>query len=138
MPSSASSRIASLTPFAIIIIVALIPAPGGLPQHAWYFFSIFAGVIAGLVLEPLPCPAVGLIGATIVAVLAKWRCLVRRNWPNLDSARRMRQSTGRLRALPTAPCGWSLPLSCLRSVTKKQGLAGALLCCSCARWEEKH
>ncbi|HEY5292188.1 MAG TPA: anion permease, partial [Burkholderiales bacterium] len=72
MPNSASTRIASITPFAVAIVVALIPAPGGLPQHAWYFFSIFAGVIAGLVLEPLPCPAVGLIGATVVAVLAKW------------------------------------------------------------------
>jgi L-tartrate/succinate antiporter len=72
MPNSSGSRIAAISPFAVAIIVALIPAPGGLSQHAWYFFSIFAGVIAGLVLEPLPCPAIGVMGATVVAVLSKW------------------------------------------------------------------
>jgi L-tartrate/succinate antiporter len=52
--------------------IAMVPAPAGLAQHAWYFFAIFAGVIVGLVLEPLPGGALGLIGVTIAAVLARF------------------------------------------------------------------
>ena len=33
---------------AAAIIFALRPVPEGLPQHAWYFFAIFAGVIVSL------------------------------------------------------------------------------------------
>jgi di/tricarboxylate transporter len=46
--------------------------PAGLAQHAWYYFAIFAGVVAALVAEPLPNPAVGLIGITTVAVLGRY------------------------------------------------------------------
>src|SRR5271163_3894414 len=62
----------SLAPVAIAIVLALIPAPSGLPQHAWYFFAIFVGIIAGLVLEPLPGAAIALIGITLVTVLARF------------------------------------------------------------------
>ena len=44
--------------------------PPGLAQHAWYYFAIFSGVIAGLMLEPLPGGAIGLIGVAAVTVLA--------------------------------------------------------------------
>src|SRR5271169_1420972 len=57
-------------PFAVTVLIALLPVPHGLAQHAWYYFAIFSGVIAALVVEPLPNPAVGIIGVTIVAVLA--------------------------------------------------------------------
>lgn len=59
-------------PVAVALALALLPAPAGLPQHAWYFFAIFAGVIVGLMFEPLPGGAIGLIGVTVVAVLAPW------------------------------------------------------------------
>ena len=36
-------------PFAITLAVALVPTPEGLPQHAWYFFAFFSGVVAALV-----------------------------------------------------------------------------------------
>ena len=62
----------ALLPVAVTLVLALMPAPGGLPQHAWYFFAIFAGVIVGLMVEPLPGGAVGLIGVTLVAVLAPY------------------------------------------------------------------
>jgi len=62
----------AIAPIAVAIIIALIPAPAGLAPHAWYFFAIFAGVIVGLMLEPLPGGAVGLIGVTTVAVLSQW------------------------------------------------------------------
>ena len=61
----------ALPPVLVAIAIALIPAPG-LPQHAWYYFAIFAGVIVGLMLEPLPGGAIGLIGVTVVAVLSRW------------------------------------------------------------------
>jgi L-tartrate/succinate antiporter len=61
-----------LAPLVVAIGIALIPAPAGLAQHAWYFFAIFAGVIVGLMFEPLPGGAIGLIGVTVVTLLAPW------------------------------------------------------------------
>jgi L-tartrate/succinate antiporter len=62
----------ALAPIAVALAIALLPAPEGLPQHAWYFFAIFAGVIVGLMLEPLPGAAIGLIGVAVVTVLAPY------------------------------------------------------------------
>ena len=62
----------SLAPVAVTLILAAFPPPDGLAQHAWYFFAIFAGVIVALVLEPLPGAAIGLIGVTLVTVLAPY------------------------------------------------------------------
>ena len=61
-----------LAPVAVTVIIVLIPAPQGLAQHAWYFFALFAGVIVGLMFEPLPGGAVGLIGVTLATLLGKW------------------------------------------------------------------
>lgn len=55
---------------AVALLIAAIPAPPGLAQHAWYYFALFAGVIAGLMLEPLPGAAVGLTGVAAATVLA--------------------------------------------------------------------
>jgi L-tartrate/succinate antiporter len=60
------------TPLAVAILIALAPVPHGLPEHAWYYFAIFAGVVVGLILEPFPAAAVGLMGVTATAVLSKW------------------------------------------------------------------
>src|SRR6185295_11216407 len=60
----------ALAPVAVAIVLALLPAPSGLAQYAWYYFAIFVGVIVGLVLEPLPGAAIALIGLTVVTVLA--------------------------------------------------------------------
>lgn len=59
-------------PLALAVLLALFPAPEGLPQHAWYFTAIFAGVVLALVLEPIPGALIGLVGVTVVAVLAPW------------------------------------------------------------------
>ena len=59
-------------PVVVAIIIAVLPAPDALPQHAWYFVAIFAGVIVGLMFEPLPGGAIGLIGVTLVTLLAPW------------------------------------------------------------------
>jgi L-tartrate/succinate antiporter len=59
-------------PVALTLALGVMPPPAGLAQNAWFYFAIFAGVIAALVTEPLPNPAVGLIGLTLVAVLSRW------------------------------------------------------------------
>jgi L-tartrate/succinate antiporter len=58
----------AIAPFAIAAVLALLPVPSGLAQNAWYFFSIFVGVIVALVLEPLPGAAIALIGLTLAMV----------------------------------------------------------------------
>ena len=70
LPSGRFWRVA--IPIAITLILAALPPPPGLAQHAWYYFALFAGVIAALVTEPLPNPAVGLIGLTLTAALSRW------------------------------------------------------------------
>jgi len=62
----------ALAPVAVAIIIALIPTPAELPPHAWYFFAVFVGVIVGLMFEPLPGGAIGLIGVALVAVLSEY------------------------------------------------------------------
>jgi L-tartrate/succinate antiporter len=59
-------------PVAVAVLIALLPTPAGLPQYAWYYFALFAGVIVGLMVEPLPGGAIGLIGVTAVAVLSPY------------------------------------------------------------------
>jgi L-tartrate/succinate antiporter len=63
---------AAIAPVAVAIAIALIPAPAGLPPHAWFYFAIFVGVIVGLMFEPLPGGAIGLIGVALVTVLCEW------------------------------------------------------------------
>jgi L-tartrate/succinate antiporter len=53
-----------LLPVFVALVIALIPAPEGLGQHAWYYFAIFAGVVVALVFEPIPGALIGLIGVT--------------------------------------------------------------------------
>jgi L-tartrate/succinate antiporter len=59
----------AIIPVLVAVIIALIPAPEGLAQYAWYYFAIFAGVVVGLILEPMPAAAIGLIGVVLIAVL---------------------------------------------------------------------
>jgi L-tartrate/succinate antiporter len=62
----------ALLPVIVAGLIAILPAPEGLAPHAWYFFAIFVGVVVGLVLEPLPGAAIGLIGVVLVAVLSPY------------------------------------------------------------------
>jgi L-tartrate/succinate antiporter len=62
----------AVAPLLVALALAAMPAPAGLAPHAWIYFSIFAGVVAGLILEPAPGAVVGLVGVTIVSVLSRW------------------------------------------------------------------
>lgn len=59
-------------PVGIALGLAALPPPPGLAQHAWFFFSLFAGVISALMTEPLPNAAVGVIGLSAAAALSRW------------------------------------------------------------------
>lgn len=62
----------AFAPILVALAIVLIPPPSGLSPHAWAFLAIFIGVVLGLILESLPPSAMGLVGVTIVAVLAPW------------------------------------------------------------------
>ncbi len=72
MASTTPIRWTAFLPIVVTLLIALSPTPSGLEQHAWYFFAIFAGTIAALVMESFPFAATGLMGATIIAMLAPW------------------------------------------------------------------
>jgi L-tartrate/succinate antiporter len=57
-----------IAPLVAAAAVLLIPAPHALAGKPWVFLALFVAVIVGLVLEPLPGAAVGLLGVTIAAV----------------------------------------------------------------------
>lgn len=51
------------------LVILLIPVPAGLKPKAWYYFALFMAVIAGLILEPMPAAAIGVVGVTAAAAL---------------------------------------------------------------------
>src|SRR5439155_21808310 len=59
-------------PVAVSLVLWLLPPPPGLAANAWSFFALFAGIVAALVLEPLPPAAVGVIAVTLGALLSRW------------------------------------------------------------------
>jgi L-tartrate/succinate antiporter len=72
MSEEKKARWVVFVPLAVTLAIALCPTPPGLERHAWYFFALFAGIIAELILESFPFAATGLMGSAIVAVLAPW------------------------------------------------------------------
>ncbi len=62
-----SRLVKGLAPVVIGVAVALCPAPDGLTPQAWRYFALFAGVVAGLILEPVPASGVGFIGIALAA-----------------------------------------------------------------------
>jgi citrate:succinate antiporter/L-tartrate/succinate antiporter len=55
-------------PLALWLGLVLVPPPAGLEPSAWSYFALFAAVIVGLILEPIPAAAIGLIGVTVAGV----------------------------------------------------------------------
>ena len=56
-------------PLAVGALIALLPAPAGLPPAAWRYFALFSAVIAGIIVEPIPAAAVGLVGLVVAGSL---------------------------------------------------------------------
>lgn len=71
-PGMSRPLLRALAPVAVVLLLLIWPAPEGLPPHAWRFFAVFAGVVAALVLEPMPGGAVGLLGVVAVALGSRW------------------------------------------------------------------
>jgi len=57
----------TLIPLAIWGGLLLLPAPQGLPPRAWHFFAMFAAVIVGLIIEPVPGSIIGLLGLVVAS-----------------------------------------------------------------------
>jgi len=62
----------ALLPVAVAAVLLLLPAPDGLPRHAWHFFAFFVATIVALIVETFPFAAVGLFGVASIGVLAPW------------------------------------------------------------------
>jgi L-tartrate/succinate antiporter len=56
-------------PLLVGIALALTPAPHGLPLNAWRYFALFAAVMVGIITEPIPAAALGLVGVVVAAAL---------------------------------------------------------------------
>ena len=56
-------------PLAVWLGLTLVPVPAGLAPAAWRYFALFAGVIIGLITEPVPGSVIGLIGVVLAGVL---------------------------------------------------------------------
>jgi L-tartrate/succinate antiporter len=68
-PRAGAALWRALLPLAIGSAIALIPVPDGLAPAAWFYFALFATVIAGIITEPVPPAALGLAGVSAAAVL---------------------------------------------------------------------
>ena len=59
----------ALLPLVVGGVIAIVPAPEGLAPNAWFYFALFVTVILGILTEPIPAAALGLLGVSVVAVL---------------------------------------------------------------------
>jgi L-tartrate/succinate antiporter len=58
----------ALAPIVIGGAVFLMPTPEGLTANAWNFFALFLATIAGVIFEPIPGGAIGLLGVLLATV----------------------------------------------------------------------
>jgi L-tartrate/succinate antiporter len=66
--SRQSSVLRAAAPFVIGGAVLLTPTPEGLTANAWHFFALFLATITGIITEPIPGAAVGLLGVLVATV----------------------------------------------------------------------
>lgn len=58
-----------VVPLLVWLVLVVIPVPEGLQQHSWWYFAMFVAVIIGLILEPIPAAAIGLIGVVFAVAM---------------------------------------------------------------------
>lgn len=51
------------------VIMSLLPAPEGLTQEGWVFFSLFVSIFIGIILEPFPAAYIAFLGVVIAVIL---------------------------------------------------------------------
>src|SRR5689334_17943281 len=56
-------------PIIVGVAIVLAPAPHGLPLNTWRYFALFATVMVGIITEPIPAAALGLLGVVVAAAL---------------------------------------------------------------------
>ncbi len=54
---------------AIGLVMSCLPAPKGLSQDGWIFFSLFLSVFIALIIEPFPSAFIGLLGVVTACIL---------------------------------------------------------------------
>ena len=64
---SRSTFARAAAPVIVGVLIALAPAPHGLPLNAWRYFALFAAVMVGIITEPIPPAALGLVGVIVAA-----------------------------------------------------------------------
>ncbi|HXC46915.1 MAG TPA: SLC13 family permease, partial [Candidatus Sulfotelmatobacter sp.] len=56
-----------VAPIIVGVAIGLTPTPHGLPLNAWRYFALFAAVMVGIITEPIPPAALGLVGVIVAA-----------------------------------------------------------------------
>src|SRR5262245_46764940 len=56
-------------PLVVGLGIIFAPRPAELPLPAWRYLGLFAAVVVALVVEPIPPPAIGLVGVTVATAL---------------------------------------------------------------------
>ncbi len=64
-----SILIRAVAPFVVGGAVLLVPTPEGLTENAWHFFALFLATITGVITEPIPGAAIGLLGVCVATAL---------------------------------------------------------------------
>ena len=57
----------AVAPIIVGVAIGLTPTPHGLPLNAWRYFALFAAVMVGIITEPIPPAALGLVGVIVAA-----------------------------------------------------------------------
>jgi L-tartrate/succinate antiporter len=69
MKVSSKVAIPVLVWLVLVLYSVFFGVPTGLTQSAWWYYALFAAVIIGLILEPIPAAAIGLIGVAFAAAM---------------------------------------------------------------------
>jgi L-tartrate/succinate antiporter len=64
-----SILIRAVAPFVVGGVVLLVPTPEGLSENAWHFFALFVATITGVITEPIPGAAIGMLGVCVATAL---------------------------------------------------------------------
>jgi L-tartrate/succinate antiporter len=64
-----SILVRAVAPCVVGGAVLLVPTPEGLTDNAWHFFALFIATITGVITEPIPGAAIGMLGVCVATAL---------------------------------------------------------------------